>query len=185
MRLLFALVARLLGRSGLERLPTTTLRLCFYIVTMNFRGWVLYVGLNRLESLFIVPAEQECWYRLFLKHPSCRARVFDFSDHVVLYMAQLLPVALMETLHSFVVPFWGNSRAPVFVLVSCLAYFYTITLIGQFKTAAYFHTGWEILAGYAISLSVQIPYVILQCYPIWEGLRLWFFGYPLVHGRHD
>ena len=100
-------------------------------------------------------------------------------------MVQMLPLPLMETLQSLVAPFWGRARAPAFVLVSCLAYLYTITLVGEFKMAGYFHMGLEILAGYMVSLLVQVPYAILQCYAVWPGLRLWFFGYPLVHGQRD
>jgi hypothetical protein len=70
-------------------------------------------------------------------------------------------------------------------MVLGLVYLYIITLLGEFKTAAYFHTGGEILAGYAVSLSVQLPDAILQCYPVWEGMRLWLFGYPLVNYRRD
>jgi hypothetical protein len=184
-RLVSTLVGRIIGHWDGERLSTTLLRLCFYIVTLNFRGWVLYVGLNRIESLVVIPVGEECWYgRLIETHP-CHGRIFDFSDHTVLYMAQILPLPLMETLHSLAVPFWGNARGPGDLLVLGLVYLYIITLMGEFKTAAYFHTGGEILAGFAISLSVQLPYAILQCYPVWEVMRLWLFGYPLVNYRRD
>lgn len=184
-RLVFTLFGRLFGHWDGERVSTTLLRLLFYIVTLNFRGWVLYVGLNRIESFVVVPVDEECWYgRLIQKHP-CHGRIFDFSDHTVLYMAQILPLPLMETLHSLAMPFGGNSRGSAVLMVSGLVYLYIITLLGEFKTAAYFHTGGEILAGYAISLSVQLPYAILQCYPVWEGMRLWLFRYPLVNYRRD
>ena len=186
LRLLYTLAARIVGRYDGERLSTTLLRLCFYVATLNFRGWVLYVWLGFLESLVVMPVGEECWYRQLMPSPSCHARIFDFSDHTVLYMAQILPLPLMETLHSFALPFWSSqTQAPVILLSCGLAYLYAITLMGQYKTAAYFHTGGEVLAGYVISLIVQLPYAILQCYPLWEGMRLWLFEYPLVYSRRD
>jgi len=184
-RLSYATIARFLGRSDGEKLGTTLLRLLFYIATLNFRGWILYVWLGYLESLVVMPVGEECWYRELMPNPSCHARIFDFSDHTVLYMAQILPLPLMETLHSLASPFWRTGRGPVILLVCGLSYLYIITLMGQFKTTAYFHTGGEILAGYLISWTVQLPYAILQCYPVWEEMRLWLFEYPVVQCRRD
>lgn len=184
-RLGYTLIARLFGQKDGEKLSTTTLRLLFYIATLNFRGWILYVLLGYLESLMVMPVGEDCWFRELMPRPSCHARMFDFSDHTVLYMAQILPLPLAETLHSLALPFWKSARWP-YVLLSCgLAYLYIITLMGQFKTAAYFHTGGEIIAGYIISMIVQLPYATLQCFPVWEGMRLWLFEYPFVRSRED
>lgn len=188
-RLVYTFLERLLrggGQKEGEQKSTTLLRLLFYITTLNFRGWVLYVWLGYLESLIVHPVGEQCWYRELMPQPSCHARIFDFSDHTVLYMAQILPLPLMETLHSLASPFWrSDGRWQVVLLCVSLGYLYIITLMGQFKTSAYFHTGGEILAGYAISMIVQLPYMILQCYPVWEGMRLWLFEYPLVQSRRD
>eukprot|EP00522_Entomoneis_paludosa_P006490 CAMPEP_0172456364 /NCGR_PEP_ID=MMETSP1065-20121228/15416_1 /TAXON_ID=265537 /ORGANISM="Amphiprora paludosa, Strain CCMP125" /LENGTH=363 /DNA_ID=CAMNT_0013209313 /DNA_START=389 /DNA_END=1477 /DNA_ORIENTATION=+ len=101
-------------------------RLVFYFLLMQFRGWVLYVALNSLEDNYYYgnngtinshdPAANSssatCWYRDWLsvsstqQQSSCRGRVFDFSDHVVLYYAQILPIALLEYLHSMNRPYW-------------------------------------------------------------------------------
>lgn len=184
-RLGYTLIARLFGQTDGEKLSTSTLRLLFYIATLNFRGWVLYVFLGYLESLVVVPVGEQCWFKELMPSPSCHARIFDFSDHTVLYMAQILPLLLMETLHSFALPFWKTARWPFVILLCGLVYLYLITLMGQFKTAAYFHTGGEIIAGYIISMIVQLPYAILQCFPVWEGMRLWLFEYPFVRSRRD
>jgi len=185
-RLIYTLINSLRGQKGGEKLGTTVLRLLFYIATLNFRGWVLYVWLGFLESLIVMPVGEQCWFRELLPTSSCHARIFDFSDHTVLYMAQILPLPLMETLHSLALPFWQRAgRGPARLLACGLAYLYIITLMGQFKTAAYFHTGGEVLAGFMISLIVQLPYAILQCYPVWQGMRLWLFEYPLAQSRSD
>lgn len=183
-RLVYTSIARLSTKKPQERLSTTLLRFLFYIATLNFRGWILYVWLGYMESLIVTPIGDECWYKDLMPQPSCHARIFDFSDHTVLYMAQILPLPLLETLHSLACPFWTTTssriRWPFVVLWTALAYLYVITLLGQFKTSAYFHTGGEIVAGYIISLIVQLPYAILQCVPRWQGMRLWLFGYPLA-----
>jgi len=116
----------------------------------------------------------------------------DFSDHVVLYFAQILPIALLEILHSFSRPYWltdgrltsrrsnvhdnkGALVVPI-VLLLWLANLYIVTFLGAFKTAAYFHTGPEVFVGFLVSLLVQVPLCLLQCSPALSSWREYFFG---------
>jgi hypothetical protein len=183
----------------------TARRLFLYVVIMNFRGWFLYVALNRVESHFVPTHDDEvCWYGEFLsrEQTSCYGRAFDFSDHVVLYYAQILPIALTETLYAFQYPYWRKSAKPpsaVFnilhseggtnlidgllpvVLVVAHLYLQLITALGAYMTASYFHTGGEVLAGYAVSLLVALPLALCQCgnrSPWVSALRSFFFCYP-------
>jgi hypothetical protein len=91
-------------------------RLGFYVVLFNFRGWVLYVALNRLEDSIVAtdgPFHNNCWYATYLRSDQqheCVGRAFDFSDHMVLYFAQLLPVPLSEALYALLtVGSWTTS----------------------------------------------------------------------------
>jgi hypothetical protein len=154
------------------------------LVLIQARGWILYLVLNYLEDFLVSPAGDDCWYQHLLSgsHGMCHGRVSDFSDHVVLYFAQILPIALTEVLHSFVVPFWSiadNSRIRSMVpmgMLAVLMHLYVITFLGAYKTSAYFHTGPEIFTGYIVSLLVQIPLLLLQCSSLWPRTQEYFFG---------
>ncbi len=187
-------------------LTTLLRRFYFYVLLLNVRGWILYLGFNELEDYVLgmtarwLPSSSaypSCWYKSYftpthqqptphLTSTSCYGRAFDFSDHIVLYCAQILPIALTEVLYGLVVPIRWNEltrfpgastttsnhqqqlleavlhprrRIEWLPLVSLLGllYLYLITCWGMFKTAAYFHTRDEILVGYTISLLIQIP----------------------------
>lgn len=72
---------------------------------MLVRGVVLYQGMNQIEHYFH-STDDSCWYQDWLREdqPKCYGRSFDFSDHVVLYMAQILPICLAETLEGLQQP---------------------------------------------------------------------------------
>lgn len=171
-------------------------RFCLYFMLMNFRGWVLYILLNKIEDQFVSglsSTTNQCWYTVEGWFPQsseqevCAGRQFDFSDHIVLYYAQTLPVALFETLHiALEYPYWYNvggteqsmlfqlkttrrfrSRSfllfvPILLLGSHI-YLQIITAFGAYKTSIYFHTPFEIIAGFIISMTVSVPLCYLQC----------------------
>jgi hypothetical protein len=151
---------------------STLRRLAMSFFCLFCRGVILYSFFNVVEHVLVSTpdGDEPCWYRDYLKQfqTPCSGRVFDFSDHVVLYFAQLIPSALSETLCCVSNPFWkkGNKVVPS-VLVGGLLYLYSITLLGAYKTSAYFHTPAEIFTGWAVSLLVQIPLCLLQCSPSW------------------
>lgn len=175
-------------------------RLILYILIMACRGWILYVGLNTLEDNILLTQSKNdnnhlgagnysatsCWYQSYLpvknQQQSCLGRDFDFSDHVVLYYAQILPIALTETLFSIRYPFWEKKSN--FGLIWPIAigfgqfYLYFITAIGSYKTAAFFHTGGEVFTGFAVSLIISVPLWRLQCSTNnWAASsRLFFWG---------
>jgi hypothetical protein len=180
----------------------TIRRLCFYILLLNVRGWILYVLFNEIEdrlvtSLSSSSASTSCWYITegwFQQHTEqtkCIGRPFDFSDHIVLYYGQLLPIALMETLYAFQNPYWVLHATPErstsqnfkkighmtirlwkkqslqyiipFVLIGSQLYLQLITATGAYKTSAYFHTPLEVIAGFAVSMIITLPLCMLQC----------------------
>jgi hypothetical protein len=183
---------------------TALRRLGYYIILLNFRGWILYVGLNAVEDLIVRPVDSTtCWYHAWLRdgQPQCFGRVFDFSDHIVLYYAQILPVALFEVLHSLECPYWArtkNSTLPYasrkdsrlvtisrflrlehllpLGLCAGMLYLYFITCLGVYKTALFFHTGLEVVVGFLISMSVHIPLGFIQCSDHMDSVRDFLFA---------
>lgn len=176
-------------------------RLYLYLGLIQIRGWILYLVFDEVEDYLVQSADKECWYEEYL-HPHyhhCQGRMTDFSDHVVLYFAQILPIALMEILHSFSIPYWlqqggrglrkSNLGADTkgrhhhyhhlvvpMVLVLWLTNLYIVTFIGAYKTAAYFHTGPEVVLGFLVSLLIQLPVCLLQCHAAFTSHREYFFG---------
>lgn len=180
-------------------------RFTLYFLLMIFRACVLYVGLNKVLGNFDSTSQTRndvngyddessngtatCWYGEWLQETqqSCHGRRFDFSDHIVLFLGQLLPIALVECLHSLDRPYWSfhlyHQRYSLPLLLTAgMVYLYFVTLVGVYKTASYFHTPIECLVGVAISLSSQIPLYLLQCSTRLESvakLREYFFGRTL------
>jgi hypothetical protein len=177
------------------------------LALIQLRGWILYVALDELEDLFVVSSGGEaCWYEWYLhaNYQRCQGRMMDFSDHVVLYFAQIIPIALVEILHALFPPggggkyqsyYWcpsiGRLRPPTtisssyapfvlrpmpVILSVWLGNLYVVTFLGAFKTAAYFHTASEVWVGFVISLVVQIPLFLLQSTEVFRKQRDYFFG---------
>ena len=169
-------------------------RICLYIMLLNFRGWVLYVLFNAIEDSYRSRVDNNCWYNtdwLTTEESACLNKAFDFSDHVVLYYAQILPISLVETIYAFQYPYWSvmDERAnrlcvlfrgvrqfavPV-LLAGSHIYLQFITAAGAYKTAAYFHTPGEVISGFVVSLLVALPLMCLQTK--WRTARAFFFRY--------
>jgi hypothetical protein len=181
------------GRLVLESWATPLFRrLCLYVLLMNFRGWALYIGFNRLEDQLVTPIPETCWYHDWLREGQlpCYGRVFDFSDHVVLYFGQILPIALIEVMHAMEQPYWTersllrtmNKSYTTWIhflpisLVAGLLYLHFVTYAGAYTTTSYFHTFPEVFAGFLISLLIHVPLGILQCHARCAGAREFFFG---------
>ena len=175
---------------------------------MQFRTWVLYVLLNKVEDWMTNGSRQwsgisekrddNCWYSEYLIHgdytEKCYGRRFDFSDHIVFFFSHMLPLLLFEATFSHVVPICPQGKSKHgssknenilstpqrylhLVLIMYVCYFHAIILSEAYFTAAYFHTGTEILIGMMLSLTVQIPLGVLMCSSKWRKLRS-FFGLP-------
>jgi len=146
---------------------------------MNIRGWILYVLFNEVEDRLVRPEPGTCWYLDYLHdhQPDCYGRVFDFSDHAVLYFAQILPIALVEVLYAFEKPYWEEHVWVARLLWMGMLYLYVIVFAGFFRTAQFFHTGKEVVVGLGVSLCLQIPIMLLQCRQggLW---RSFLFGPP-------
>mmetsp|Transcript_9499 Transcript_9499/g.23062 ORF Transcript_9499/g.23062 Transcript_9499/m.23062 type:complete len:335 (-) Transcript_9499:916-1920(-) len=157
-------------------------RLLLYFGLMQLRGFILYLLFDAIEDQIVGSGGDACWYDGVLRsfQSVCKGRATDFSDHVVLVFAQLLPIPLTEVLFSFVAPFWRDrgryGRVAPTLLVTGLVYIYGICFLGTYKTAAHFHTQLEIILGYLISLVVQIPLFLVLCTSYLVPARDYFFG---------
>jgi len=100
-------------------------RFLLYFLIMSFRGWGLYILLNNVQDAVLVllpssalkqPSSNDtCWYQEYLLYPkhvskNCYGQHFDFSDHVVLFFGQILPVTLFEVLFCILVPLWSENK---------------------------------------------------------------------------
>eukprot|EP00534_Pseudo-nitzschia_fraudulenta_P005613 CAMPEP_0201184422 /NCGR_PEP_ID=MMETSP0851-20130426/126110_1 /ASSEMBLY_ACC=CAM_ASM_000631 /TAXON_ID=183588 /ORGANISM="Pseudo-nitzschia fraudulenta, Strain WWA7" /LENGTH=343 /DNA_ID=CAMNT_0047469389 /DNA_START=71 /DNA_END=1102 /DNA_ORIENTATION=+ len=160
----------------------TIRRFFLYFGLIQFRGFVLYLLLDKIEGAIVEPAGDSCWYDDLLRshHNPCHGKPTDYSDHMVLFYSQILPIPLLEVLSSFVAPFWTNHgvlrKTVPTMLVSGLLYLYLISFLATYKTVAYFHTVFEVGIGYLISLLVQVPLCLIQCTSLMKPIRDYFFG---------
>ena len=152
-------------------------RFNLYLMWIAFRGFVLFVGFNWLEDRIVGAPPTECWFSEHVRRqPGCQGIQFDFSDHTVLYFGQILAIPLTEIVYSWLRPHRGIDAVLPWLLSAGMFYLYLITLLGEFRTAAYYHTTGEILMGYAISMILQLPLAYLQCYSRWVRARNNLFG---------
>lgn len=178
------LLRKIPGTTGSQERQNTYAKRRFYlyIFVILTRGFILYLLFEAIEELFVSSPDSSCWYDglLHSHYGSCQGRVSDFSDHVVFYFAQILPIALTEFLQSCVEPFWGASNhfIPVLLLL-WLGNLYSISFLGAYTTALHFHTGPEVFIGYIISLMIQVPLFLLQCTPLFSRAQEYFFGHML------
>jgi hypothetical protein len=148
----------------------------------------------------IQSSNHDCWYKDVLKahhrsameseyYSDCYGRPFDFSDHIVLFLAHYLPIFFMEMLICWMLPFWisPNQTAPprrfiteafAALHLALFVYMYLIVLHATYQTTAYFHTSGEIFVGYLISWFLQCPIMYLLCSEKWGSLRE-FIGLPV------
>lgn len=144
---------------------------------------------SKIEDMEYV---SECWYDAWLRtsREPCYGRTFDYSDHVVLYFAHTLPIPLCETLYALIVipqqSSWNFNKRQggikitdpsshdrgysgwfgiivLSLMIMYLLYLFLITWLNLYVTVAFFHTGGESIAGFMITLIVQVPLYYLQC----------------------
>jgi len=153
-------------------------RFYLYIGLIQIRVWVLYLLFDKVEDLVVQSAGDTCWYDRFRHNyqAPCQGTATDYSDHIVLFFAQILPIAFTEVLFSFVAPYWKNHSFLVPAILSTgLLYLYVITLFAVYKTVAHFHTLFEVVVGYCISLLIQIPLFLVLSTSLMVPVRDYFF----------
>jgi len=187
--------------SSQRSVRTTLRRLLFYILLLNLRGFVLYLGANAFEEHVVHQywmtagdIENGCWYKETLKahqkSEDCYGRLFDFSDHVVLFLANYLAIFVAEVLIIYSQPFWDDAATTTTtttttgklqtkqgepgclfticamfntIFVFLFAYLHVIVCHALYQTTAYFHTAAEVFVGYVVSLIIQLPVIYFMC----------------------
>ena len=142
----------------------------------------------------------DCWYKDVLKthhrnemesvyYSDCYGRPFDFSDHIVLFLAHYLPIFVMEIIYFWMFPCCVSSqhqstlkyfitRVYSAIHMVLFLYMHVIVLQATYQTSAYFHTSTEVIVGYLISLLLQCPIFYLLYSVRWTTLRQ-FIGLPV------
>jgi hypothetical protein len=180
-------------------------RLYLYAGVTVFRGLILYLLFDTLENFLVEDSTtttvSACWYDAFVPHQRrpCAGSVFDYSDHIVLYFAQVIPIALVEVVFSFVEHDHyqqqeekeeeNSTPTPTLVtrvlrvqqlfLVLGFLYLYGLVVYFTYTTVTYYHTYGECLVAYLISMIVQLPLYLLTTNTssaFWRTLRTYFFA---------
>jgi len=148
-------------------------RLLLYGVVFFVRTFLLYKGLGWLQSSLQPAVGADCWYAAFARSNKCLSDNFDFSDHIVLYVANYLVPAAVELSYAYttVVTVGGTMQWLRYVPVACAALAMSlVTLRGVLFTTMFFHTPLESLVGLAVVLvSVVLPIYFLAVTNFWAA----------------
>lgn len=172
-------------------------RLIFYFLVMNVRGWILFLLFNIFQNALIPEKHMSgsCWYNEYIireadQYSNCYGKNFDFSDHVVLFLGQIIPLVSCEFFITLLSPEKTNNsvvrdtaasqrfinftrmKFMIPIVNTCFfVYMNIIVFLALYKTAAYFHTPSELAVGYMISLLVQLTCGLLIFGDDWATAR--------------
>lgn len=151
-------------------------RFSLYAIIILYRTYVLYLAgaelQNRLQSSTI---KQDCWYSSLVKDGNCREK-FDYSDHIVLYMAQYAVPISIELAYVY-------SRSNFTRSYTLFKYFMTvlssvvllgICIRGVLLTSMYFHSAVESFAGLLVVLLCLIGplYFLADKTSLWADIAM-------------
>lgn len=149
------------------------LRLLVYICIFVFRTVVLYMLADFIQHEVQPTPDEDCWYYKYVSSHSCINEVYDFSDHIVFFVANyLIPVA---TELAFVGAKIYTSKLSVILnllrfslpISSCII-LATLSYRIIFNTSAYFHTLSECLFGYIlVVVTIGWPMLMLSNLGYW------------------
>mmetsp|Transcript_10896 Transcript_10896/g.16605 ORF Transcript_10896/g.16605 Transcript_10896/m.16605 type:complete len:275 (+) Transcript_10896:35-859(+) len=141
-------------------------RISLYLSIFIFRTVVLYVFGGLLEMSVQDPPHSDCWYSHLVHSGRCRDN-FDYSDHIVLFLAHfLIPCALELTyvIHSttYATPLPASAPTTWAYTASIVA---SVSMIGMclrsmLFTAMYFHTTTE----NTVALKIFFVLILLPLY---------------------
>ena len=142
-------------------------RLPFYAILFVYRLVVLYWGFDYVQSHFNAKEKEDqgrCWYAKFRRKGDCVDH-FDFSDHIVFYIVQVLVPCAIElgyAVHVASFNFHGggmrNRKTWLRIFptaLACLVLLY-LSLRAVLFTSMYFHTPNENVAGYVLACGLAV-----------------------------
>ena len=148
-------------------------RLLLYGVVFFTRTFVLYKALGWVQAALQPAPRTDCWYAEFARGNKCLSDNFDFSDHIVLYVANYLVPASAELAYAYttVVTAGGTMQWLRYASVACAALAINFfTLRGVLFTTMFFHTPLESLVGLGVALvSVVLPVYLLAGTTFWHA----------------
>jgi len=143
-------------------------RLALYLIIFIFRAFVMYAGFAWLQTIVNAaiknavssePDGSSCWYADLLKSNECTEQ-FDFSDHVVFYVVNVIIPCTLELswiLHEVEpTPLKAMSWSrcvPTLVLALTAGFF---SLRNIMFTAMFFHTPLESASALAITMVTVV-----------------------------
>ena len=147
-------------------------RLCLYAVIFLVRMLVLYKAMGWVQSSLQPLPGGDCWYAPYTRHNACLGEQFDFSDHIVLYVANYLAPAAVEVAyaHTNLASTGGGTWLRYSPAVGSAFIMGLVTLRGILFTCMFFHSPLESLVGLGVvSLGVLLPLWVLAESSFWHS----------------
>jgi hypothetical protein len=137
------------------------------------RTILLYKALGWLQAMVQPAPGSGCWYAQYTKGNTCASDNFDFSDHIVLYVANYLVPAVIEAAYSYTSFLTSGGSQPwlrCFPVAAASLLMTMLTLRGVLFTCMFFHTPLESVVGFAIStITVLLPLYLLAGTNFWHN----------------
>lgn len=149
------------------------LRLLVYICIFVFRTVVLYMLADFIQYEIQPRPDENCWYARYVSSHSCIGDIYDYSDHIVFFVANYLIPAATEM--AFIGTKIYTSRLNVIInllrfslpISSCVI----LALLSYrviYYTSAYFHSFSECLFGFILVVAtVGWPMMMLSNLGYW------------------
>ena len=130
-----------------------SIRFLLYVLIILYRTYVLYVAGGYVQSTLqdVSSSSTSCWYAMLTRDGICKDH-FDYSDHIVLYLAQYCVPLSIELAYVYSISnhnrFHMLLRYFLTVLVSMVLL--GISIRGILLTSMFFHTG---MSNYALLIQ--------------------------------
>lgn len=154
--------------------PAHARRLLVYMLVFVARTIILYKALGWVQTALQPDSGSSCWYAVYTKHNTCLSDNFDFSDHVVLYVANYMVPAVLEAAYAYtsLVTLSMNGTvqwlryAPV---IGASLIMTLLTFRGLLFTCMFFHSPLESAVGMGVvSLFILAPLYVLAGSSYWH-----------------
>lgn len=150
-------------------------RAALYGAIIAYRTYVLYLAGGYVQSALQRGdgGGSRCWYAPLTRDGGCRES-FDYSDHIVLYLAQYAVPVAMELAYVYARCHFNRSRvlAKYFLTVVAALVLLGVVVRGVLLTSMFFHTGTESFTALAVVLFLLIAplYWAADRVPLWADI---------------
>jgi hypothetical protein len=147
------------------------IRFSLYATIILYRTYVLYLAGAEVQShLQPSTTKEDCWYSSLVKDGNCRGK-FDYSDHIVLYMAQYAVPVSIELAYVYSKSNFTRSHTlyRYFLTVLSSLVLLGVCIRGVLLTCMYFHSAAESIAG----LLIVLLCLVAPLYFLADKLSIW------------